>query len=123
MRRDFEVVIEKIDECMKDENIYSNKEMLKEFSNFFTAYAQFDDFMQQIKDTYLYNEHVNIEECGYRATDEIERITGCMGMLIENVEKNDSILCRMAKRFDNLRNYYSDDMKLYKEMKSIIEKE
>ena len=46
-------------------------------------------------------------------------------MLKANIEseRNDNLLWCMAKCFDKLRKYYSDDMKLYKEMKSIIEKE
>ena len=124
MRRDFEVVIEKIDECMKDENIYSNKEMLKDFQTLFTVYAQLDDFIHQVYDTYTLNGgYVNIEECGARATDELQRITECTHILIKNIERNDNVLWSMAKCFDKLRKYYSDDMKLYKEMKSIIEKE
>lgn len=123
MRKEIEMVIEKINECMKDENIYSSKEMLKGFQTLFTVYAQLDDFIYQIYDTYSLDGYENIEECGCQATDELERITGCVYMLIGNIERNDSVLCRMAKCFDNLRKYYSDDMKLYKEMKSIIEKE
>ena len=123
MRKEIEMVIEKINECMKDENIYSNKEMLKDFQTLFTVYAQLDDLIHQIYDTYSDNEYENIEECGSQATDELQRITGCTYMLIRNIERNDDVLCRMAKRFDKLRNCYSDDMKLYKKMKSMIEKE
>lgn len=124
MRRDFEVVIEKINECMKDENIYSNKEMLKDFQTLFTVYAQLDDLIHQVYDTYtLDGGYVNIEECGGKATDELQRITECTYKLIENIERNDDLLWGMARCFDRLRKYYSDDMKLYKEMKSIIEKE
>ena len=123
MRKEIEMVFEKINECMKDEDIYSNKEMLKDFQTLFTVYAQLVDFIDQIYDTYSLNGDEYIEECGRQATDEIKRITGCTYMIIANIERNDSVLCRMAKYFDNLRKYYSDDMKLYKEMKSIIEKE
>lgn len=123
MRKEIEMVIEKINECMEDENIYSNKEMLKDFQTLFTVYAQLDDLIHQIYDTYSDNEYENIEECGGQATDELERIIGCTYMLIGHIEGSDDVLCRMAKRFDKLREYYSDDMKLYKELKSIIEKE
>lgn len=123
MRKEIEMVIEKINECMKDENIYSNKEMLKDFQTLFTVYAQLGDFIYQIYDTYSLNGDEYIEECGCQATDELEKITGCVYMIIANIERNNDVLCRMAKRFDNLRKYYSDDMKLYKEMKSMIEKE